>query len=269
MQRLNFEKQFSRKLKDRELTPSEGSWEKLQGRLEIRKNKNTAGFLWMGIAASLIAAFVLFNFMGAKPNMDSPAIADTPGSGVEKSPEEKISVIDMAAEEPEADLDTVPVRRGVALPQLSEETSVVESSKITTGIMEDKSNPKVNQYKSPEIHGESGSEVQTGITAVESAGEAEISDTEINSLLEKAMAEVFEEQGGGLQVTDAEIEALLAEARASVRPEQALYQTATMSADQLLTEVESELEHSFRAQVFEIIKDGLRKTRNAVADINQ
>ena len=104
---------------------------------------------------------------------------------------------------------------------------------------------------------------------MEPSGESEIKQAEIDDLLEKALAEVSQEMEGDIEVTDAEIDALMAEARAELRKEQGLYQTETLSADQLLTEVETELEHSFRAKVFEIIKDGLRKTRNAVADINE
>ena len=71
------------------------------------------------------------------------------------------------------------------------------------------------------------------------------------------------------KVTDDQIEALLAEARAEVGNERVMYQTAAYDADNLLLEVETELEHSFRQQVFELIKDGLQKTRNAVVNINQ
>lgn len=247
MPRLDFEKQIARQLKDRELKPSEGSWGKLQGRLEQEEKKSTSGYWWMGIAATIVGAVIIFNFLGTDQGiMETPAVVVSPAIQVET---------------PARDSETFPLRRGMPLPEVTRETDPAENN------MEVASSEPAARIQ-PET-GISEVEEDTGVASQEVSEEMEISDAEITSLLNKAMAEVAQETGGETEVTDAEIDVLLASARAAVRQEQALNATATLNADQLLTEVETELEHSFRAQVFEIIKDGLRKTRNAVANINE
>ena len=271
MPRLDFEKQFAEQLKDRELKPSAGSWEKLQERLEQGEKKSTARYWWMGIAASLVAGLLLFTFLGQQPVVDnSPVIVEKPEQQFEKLQEQKAGSEGLAVEESESNSETVPLYRGQPLPEAADHTPVAESNADVASagdsekiISEEKHQPIKEFFEVQK------SEENTVAVSMEPSGESEINQAEIDDLLENAMAEVSQEMEGDIEVTDAEIDALMAEARAELRKEQGLYQTETLSADQLLTEVETELEHSFRAKVFEIIKDGLRKTRNAVADINE
>ena len=246
MPRLDFEKEFARQLKDRELKPSEGSWEKLQGRLE--QKKSSSRYWWMGIAASIVGAVILFSFLGSDPViMETPTVVDSP-------------ILQIEAPEPEVSSETVPLHKGRPLPEVTRKTYKTEDK----GEMAS-AEPVKDKLPETQI-----SDVRkTDLVSQEVSTGTEISDAELNALLEKAMAEVSKETGGETEVTDAEIDALLASARAAVRQEQALTATATLSPQQLLDEVETEIEHSFRAQVFEIIRDGLKKTRNAVANINE
>ena len=50
----NFEKQIQQKLNNREIKPSENSWDRLDAMLSMEEKPKKKGFFWMNIAASLI-----------------------------------------------------------------------------------------------------------------------------------------------------------------------------------------------------------------------
>ena len=248
MPRLDFEKQFARQLKDRGLQPSGDSWEKLQGRLELEEKKTSPLFWWMGIAASLAGAVFILNFVFNDPIAEVPkAIVDTEIKNVQGTPElEPKTVPQVVVEEPE---------------EIFEKESIAESSAEPSGIGVSET---ADFNNAPSIVESETFNPETG------PGESpEITEAEIDALLTEAIAEVSKEMPEAGEITDAQIDALLADARAEVKKERLLYQTASFDAENLLLEVETELEHSFREQVFELIRDGLQKTRNAVVNINE
>ncbi|MEH6408423.1 MAG: hypothetical protein V7767_14190, partial [Leeuwenhoekiella sp.] len=89
-------------------------------------------------------------------------------------------------------------------------------------------------------------------------------DDKVNTLL--AQVDLMEQNA---QVTDAEIDALLKKAQEDIFKER-MYndQTNTVNANALLMEVESELDQSFREKVFDALKDGFLKAREAIVDRN-
>jgi hypothetical protein len=70
------------------------------------------------------------------------------------------------------------------------------------------------------------------------------------------------------QVTDAELDSLLRNAQEAIVREQLFNTDKTVNAIALLTEVEDELDQSFRTQIFQSLKTGFLKVRTAVADRN-
>lgn len=251
MPRLDFENQFARQLKQREIQPSAQSWEKLQEKLEREGKGKSPFYLWVGLAASLVGAVLVFSFLFNEPVSQGPErIVDTEIKNPEKAPEVvKESVPQLAVEEPKAALEG----KGKA-----------ETHRKSSG-SEGFEGPG-RETNPSEIHTITG---DTGLALEEVPEEGEVSDSEIDALLAQAIAQVSAKMPAAGEISDAEIDALLAEARAEVKKERILSQTATFEAEDLLLEVETELEHSFREQVFEIVKDGLRKTRNAVVNINE
>lgn len=251
MPRLDFEKQFARQLKNREILPSANSWEKLQGKLEREEKKKTPLYLWVGMAASLVGAILVLNFMYNDP------VTEVPERIVEievKGPEETQKV----------DQEEIP-QLAFEEPNVSQEK---ESQPEVSGKTSRSEGPEASAWETqPSVV---GTKIGDATLASEEIPEdGEVSDAEIDALLAKAIAEVSKKMPEAEEITDAQIDVLLAEARAEVKKEKVLYQTATFNAEDLLLEVETELEHSFREQVFEIVKDGLRKTRNAVVNLNE
>ena len=70
------------------------------------------------------------------------------------------------------------------------------------------------------------------------------------------------------EVTDAEVDSLLHKAQEDILRQRLFNRDNTVDAMALLTEVEEELDQSFRDQIFQSLKAGFLKVRTAVADRN-
>ena len=103
MPRLDFENQFARQLKQREIQPSAQSWEKLQEKLEREGKGKSPFYLWVGLAASLVGAVLVFSFLFNEPVSQGPERIVAPEiQNPEKAPEEdKEAVPQRAVEEPQ------------------------------------------------------------------------------------------------------------------------------------------------------------------------
>lgn len=272
MSRLDFEKQFARQLKDRELEPSIESWEKLQGRLELKQKKNSPLFWWIGMAASIVGTIFILNFAFNSPQVENTTrIVDVEiDEKQDKMEPHNSSIPQVASQESEeaakVDNQSGPIEDPVSdstLPEADSKESMAASQTTSesTGLGKNAAIAAATEDDSKNIN--------SALATEGGPGKESITDAELEALLQEAIAEVSKEMREVGKVTDDQIEALLAEARAEVGNERVMYQTAAYDADNLLLEVETELEHSFRQQVFELIKDGLQKTRNAVVNINQ
>lgn len=71
------------------------------------------------------------------------------------------------------------------------------------------------------------------------------------------------------EVTNEEIEVLLLNAQREIKSQELIHQGTSLDAIALLTEVEDELDMSFKEKVFEALKSGFSKVKTAVADRNQ
>ena len=90
-------------------------------------------------------------------------------------------------------------------------------------------------------------------------------DAEVNDLISK----VQEQQNSGVAYSDAEIDQLLRDAQRDIISEKMFdRERNTISAEALLYEVEEELDPSFRDRIFEALKDGFIKAREAIVSRN-
>jgi hypothetical protein len=91
-------------------------------------------------------------------------------------------------------------------------------------------------------------------------------DLEVNRLL--AAVQTAEQQGE--QVSDYTIDSLLAQAREKIFNNRVYEeQTENLSATALLQSVENELDQSFRERVFDALRDGFTKAREAIVSRNE
>jgi len=248
METDKFEKHIKSQFKDREIQPSENAWEKISSELNSDTSKKKSVYLWMGIAASVMVliGIALFYFNGSDDvNEIQFEVVDTDNK---EALEGKIKTesVPFLEKEPEAVVknDVEKINSGVAKKQES-----IKNKEIIT--VED------------EIEVASVERI-----VLEKKGdELEISDDIINTKVAGIIAQldVLEQYS---TVTDAEVDSLLKRAQQEILQEKIFKTDKSVDAMALLTEVEDELDQSFRNQIFNSLKASFIKVRTAVADRN-
>jgi hypothetical protein len=95
-------------------------------------------------------------------------------------------------------------------------------------------------------------------------------DKILDLTLNDALASVLTQTKNGQAVTDAEVNKLLADAASKISEEhyKTDYAVGKVNPQDLLLDVEFELDNSFRDKIFEMLKEGYSKAKNAVANRN-
>ena len=248
MGRVNFEQEFRQKLQDREIKPSEANWEKLQGRLDLKEKKRFRfSFRWLSVAACLAGGIFIWSLTFESEYLQqTPEIVNIPSEEImlqeENEPEEQIVIAseDIKSKEevnPEVkpsqkEKSSAPVTENTAIAEVEKERKASEMSTI-----EEQSDP---------------------IFAIEQ---------DLIAGMEEVIEEVATQRETTPEVTDAEIDALLENAAAELALENDANPVAeNIDAGSLLWEVEMELERSFRDKILDALKEGYLKTRTAVAN---
>ena len=243
MEPEKFEKEVKKVLEEREIKPSAAGWEKLEQRLQKGQNKGPY-LLWMSSAAAIAAIFfVLGSYFNAPFASEGPQLVEEPSP--EPVLEEKISepeVIQLAASEEQEEVEEEKkpsaergVKNAIFEPPVSgnslEETALAEETSSAEILIEENNSSEVK------------SEINNSMEEIAAA------DPQLNS------------SGRSIKVSDHEVEALLLLATAELKADS----TYTVNSDDLLHQVEYELDQSFRQKVFEVVKDGFKKAKTAVA----
>ncbi|WP_422859112.1 hypothetical protein ACOKFD_17645 [Flagellimonas sp. S174] len=239
-----FEKHIKEKLETRKINPSANAWEKISHELStIQKPKRKRKYGY-AIAAGFIGLLIAFGILlfNNEPNQNTLPLVEEDSLPKEqlkkeKSPEFKAQQTEVA-KSPEETLkeskyNTVSektlINPVVIEIQETEQINRMPLKDSAVAISEDVINTKVN-------------EVMNQVTLLEDMANAEITDAEVDSLLRAAQREILTD---GLLNPEGKVDAMA-----------------------LLTEVEDELDESFRDQIFEALKQGYLKVRTAVADRN-
>ncbi len=234
-----FENTIKQKLEGRNIQPSANAWGRMSKRLDTQA-KNRKQKLWFyGVAASLIGVLFLvgsmFDFNKTTPKIVNTTLADSNKS-------KAIIIKDTS------------IKHQIA------KVNIVKDS-------ENVSNKKIIKTTKNTI--DNTIQVARAVT-VKTKKEAENSNLEALKI-EQIVAKVVHLQEQNKHVTDAEIEALLIEAQNDIRMQSIKNQVAggTISAEQLLYDVEADLNQSFRDRVFEAIKEKLGNVKTAIANRNE
>ena len=270
---IKFEENIKQKLGERKMKPSDAAWERISRDLDRqapKKRKNT--WIWIAVAAGFIGILILAGsfFRPVTKNMENQIVA-VPAykNGDQKvgNPSEKIvgnqTVLDQGkADKPFGKKDLgVDTKVGSnskntrALETISKEESPLphtdlanaEAEKITKNVPKTLKNPvKPNEkFDDPALN--------------------RSIDREVNALL--ATVDSLEKEDH--KVSDAEVNALLAKAQQKLLVERDfLNGTEPLSAEALLREAEGDLDRSFRDRLFDALKEGYLKTRDALASRN-
>ncbi len=240
MQTTNFDNNIKERLEERTLEPSSKSWEQLRSKLDKKDKKATPMYWWLTIAASFLGGILLMTvfFNSKETSTDSLVIQDT----INVTPEKTLNPL----------VDTNP--NGKVTGEETTSPSIVESQGKKT-----LQRPNTNL---------SIAKQNTTNDLEETSEEKTPSFAQQESQEEKVINEIIANLNPEVGVSDDEIDALLNEAFANISKENIQSDPVITSSD-LLDDVEGEIEESFRERVFEILKEGLQLSREAVANRNQ
>lgn len=237
------EKHIKERLEERKMTPSPKSWDKIADQVAVDKKSKQKGWYVYAIAASFIGILlvsILF-FRSEQPKTSTIQVVEENKSKDTENYHKKDDV-DFQNVVPErlvvTEIDTKKNIQNKS--EAIKETALPEQIRVVEGT--EKQPLRDNFLKEP--------------------------DNLIRQKVNEVMAQVefLETQNSG--VTDAEVDSLLRTAQRQILSEQMFAKEGPVDAMALLTEVEGELDGSFRDQIFDALKDGYFELRTAVANRN-
>ena len=236
------EKHIKDKLGNREIKPSPGAWEKISGQLDTPVATKSKRKYVYAIAAGFVGLLLasVFFFASSKDN------------------------------EPTQVVDENSQMRPI-IPALEGQTEFVEKNQTESEVMVvENSGENLQEQGEDNLKLQSMPLNETEVASKQSIQNNLIQETDplIAQKVNEVMAQVQLLESVNMQVTDAEVDSLLRAAQNEILTEQLFDESGSVDAMALLTEVEDELDSSFRDQIFDALKDGYFKLRTAVADRN-
>lgn len=246
-----FETHIKSKLDGREITPSDVAWSKVSKGLKPGPVTRKPNYFWLGIAASvavLVSVAVFYLNKGQNELSTTPQFVETPAKQIIEAPEETNK------EKPTTTYE------GLVVEEIQELKTT--ESKIDNLVDDSLKSDFVKQNQEDalvmEFHTQETKEAQSPVQPSEKV---------LNEKIAEVVAQVaLLEQSS--QVSDAEVDSLLRNAQEAIFKEQLFKPDQSIDAMALLTQVEEELDQSFRDQIFQSLKAGFIKVRTAVADRN-
>lgn len=238
MAKNNIEKKIKEVLHERSIAPSENAWSKIEDQLGSPAKTAKKGYWAYGIAAGFIGILIISIFFLTQPvteEIPTQKVVKTTDNNpdVPRTPEIQESLkedIENTGELVQKD----PLLKNSQLPN-----EVLVQSNIHTELLDEK---MVEDFVSLEKVDTKIAEVMSQVTILEQT-QGTVSDATVDSLLRTAQKELL-----GDRITG---------------------ESQTVDALALLSDVEDELNQSFREQLFEKLKDGYVKVRSAIAYRNE
>ncbi len=234
-----FEKHIKQKLHEREIKPSEAAWEKLEARLGPESSRPRRRYYGYVAAAFFVGAVFLSMFFFSS---DSEQI--TKEEIVDRPPERpKVKESGAVNDEIERATETIAAEK----PGIERQKSIIDTKEV--------SKAKITMAKVDGAKKTRSEPVDNGRNL-------------IDKKLDEVMAQVTLLESQNKQVTEAEVDSLLRAAQREILTEKAIQRDGAVDAMALLNEVESELDQTFRDEIFDALKQGYFKLKTAVADRN-
>jgi len=242
-----FEEHIKKQLQEREIQPSARVWESLSEKLDVvAPQKKKKGYFWYSIAASIIGFLIIsavyFN-RGDSINQDVQ-VAGKDEELIKVGTKQKID---------NENVDVVEIDKKVHSPVIEIQTELEDQKDdFTNRITWVNKDHTVNE---------------SDIEKVKIDGNFQ--DEIINNKILEVVATVDSLEMNTDALTEAEVNELLRNAQEEILRDRLFDKNGSVDAMALLTEVEDELDQSFRDQIFESLKTGFLKVRTAVADRNK
>ncbi|OEY73514.1 hypothetical protein [Salegentibacter salarius] len=245
-----FEKNLKEKLKERKIEPSAETWEKLNAKLNVEENK-TSRKSWKYIAAAVAVLLVAGTFLWNPNTSESPQIVEEPVNNIIEKP---------AMNKPENDVQ-------IASEENNREEKISAEKEIKNKVVR-KSKPSILAEKAPEVPVLEEVKIEEAVALETISLEPPVSKEKI---IQSKLEEIIASAAKNDEISEDEVDILLAEAASEISRERnlKLYTSSNeINANALLAEVEGEIYQSFKAKVFEVLKEGYLKAKTAVANRN-
>ncbi|WP_435624823.1 hypothetical protein [Flagellimonas sp.] len=237
-----FEKHIKEKLEARKIEPSEKAWEKISGELAATQKPKPKRRYGYAIAAVFVGLLVFLGILFLNTGPNEKAI---PMVKEDSSPKEILK----KERSPQIEVEEIEVAEAPREVHVFQESQILPKEPATV-VMETE---KVEDFSKMPLQ-------DSAIV---------ISEDIINTKVTEVLRQVTQlESIADTQITDAEVDSLLRTAQREILTDKLLSSEGKVDAMALLTEVEDELDESFRDQIFEALKQGYLKVRTAVADRN-
>lgn len=239
-----FEKHIKDQLQGREIKPSTDAWNKLSEQLEEVQKPKKKPYFWYAVAASLVGILLVSTFyFNLENQMVNPNIqvVTTPEKVTEKKED---TTNDEKEVNPFQLVEAEEIEQNLIIEKAEEPNEIVATNEVLV-LAEQRS----------DVYDEMDHNIKTPEDVINS------------KILEVvAQADQLEQQNDAL--TEVEVDSLLRMAQQEILNDKLFRSDRSVDAMALLSEVEDELDKSFRDQIFETLKSGFVKVRTAVADRN-
>jgi len=257
MEPIKFEDNIREKLQEREISPSNVAWGKIEKQLNSGTSRKKDRSKWYAIAAGFVGIIIIASYIFKKDIVSFPDSKNI-------------------VEEPIQKEGLNSTENNALLVDTDEEKSVIEDTEPLKVKHKD-SNPDKNKVainNESRISSNPNTAVKEDVVVlqIDNSETIKISETAtkedlINLKVEEVVAQVQALQENNQSVTEVDIDALLLKAQKEIYS-QRIVTNKRVDATELLHVVESEMETTFRDKVFEALGDGYEKVRTAVVERN-
>jgi hypothetical protein len=250
MEANNFEEEIRQKLQEREMTVSEDAWSQLDTRLASTRNSKDRSFPWLAIAASIIGVLLVTSVWWTSQEETSPSIVseEIKGSIQEEKETKNDDLIEDIAPAVVVQDSEVQLNSSTEMANVSVSKSISTAKQISITLEQKQTTMLSNKEKHVVANTQTKNDLETEHL------QSKLVATEI-SIAEENILNINEE-----------VEKLLIETKNSLKLP--LQKERSIDATALLSDVEDDLEKSFRNKVFDAIGIGVEKIHTAVVERN-
>lgn len=245
MELNNIEKQIKEKLQSREIKPSDMAWDRLDAMLSVAEEKKTKrSFGWLYIAASILVLLTAGTFFFTQKNTEI-----TPNTTIVNQEVVKDSVV---KSQPQIHENVAPIEKIQPLVQVEENVT-----QPTTGNRQPTTKNKVSIIKTNQSIVYQSTTIQNNQSVNQSQKEEVIAEKQSQNNL-----------NNNLPVIEKTIPIENNEVIAQNETKGKTSSKVTVSANSLLSQVDSELDLTFREKVFKKVTKNYKEVKVVVANRN-
>jgi len=253
MAQNNFEEQIKNRLSPRTIEPSNDAWKLVEAQLVQKKTRRfDFRYLYGTVAAVFIGVLFIFNFtnINTTHNEEQPIVdIDSHPEIIKKEAADKFIAQDVINDSNQKQKD--------AIVKVAEKDRKTYSKKI---VKKEEIVQNINLHEDKTLLENKREEAFVLATHLIKEKEDSLVDSKVKEVV-ASISQLNQENG---EITDAEINALLEKAQREINTQRILKNTK-VDATALLLDVEEEIDRSFRDKVFEAIKNSYSKVKTAVA----